>query len=102
MELSILERIVLQGLLPQESDFVTFRIIRELKNELSFTEDEFKKFKITQDNSQIKWNSEGQKHLKKVEIGEKATSIIVDAFKKLNEAGKINEDNYLLYEKFIN
>lgn len=100
MEFNILERLILQGLLPQESSYVTFRIIKELRTELSFSEKELKDFEIKQEGERVTWNEAKQKP-KVIQIGDKAQSIIIDALKKLNEEGKINDNNISLYERFV-
>ncbi len=63
-------------------------------------DEEFKDFGITQDGDQIKWNLKGLQE-KEVEIGEKATDIIVEALKKLDETKKLEQRHLSLYEKFI-
>ena len=100
MEFTILERIILQGLLPQEGDYITFGIIKGLRTELSFSEKEIKDFEIKQDGKSITWDSKKER-VKKVEVGEKAQSIISEALKKLNDEKKINEQNVSLYERFV-
>ena len=100
MEFTILERITLQELLPKQEDYVTMKIIRDLRMELSFSEKEIKDFEINQTNSHITWNTVKEKK-KKIDIGETAHSIICEALKKADKEKKINEQNISLYEKFI-
>jgi len=100
MEFTILERIILQGLLPHEGDYITFGIIKGLRTEFSFSEKEIKDFEIKQDGVNIIWNS-NKERTKKVDVGEKAQSIIAEALKKLNDEKKINDQNVSLYEKFV-
>jgi hypothetical protein len=104
MELSILQRIILQSVLPPEGDYVTIKIIRDLKAELGFSEEEIKKFNITQEGTKIFWDmksAEGKEGLKKINIGPKALDIIVKSLKDLNAQKKINEQNADLYELFV-
>lgn len=100
MEFNILERIILQELLPREGDYITYRIIKELRTELSFSEDEIKRYHIQQDKDRIIFDS-ANKETKNVEIGERIKEMIVSALKKLNEEKKINDNNVSLYEKFV-
>ena len=44
MKLTISERLMLLGVLPKEENFLSLKIIRDLKSALSFTEKETKKF----------------------------------------------------------
>ena len=104
MKLGISERINLLGILPTESNYVTLKIVADLKLELSFSEDEIKECEIESHKDGEKvftiWNQQKAKD-KDVSIGEKATDIIVDALKKLDGENKINEQTATLYEKFI-
>jgi hypothetical protein len=104
MKLGVLERIVLQGILPVESNYVTHKIITELRAELSFSEQEMKDFKIEQklvgNEAKVFWNEKREK-AKEIKIGEVAQTIITEALKHLDEIGKINDQNAGLYEKFV-
>ena len=100
MELTILERIVLLGILPKEANYVTLKIINDLRNELSFNEKEIKEFGIREEGQNVTWNMQ-KARTKKIEIGERMYEIIVSALKKLDEANKINAENASLYEKFV-
>lgn len=101
MELTLLERIVLQSILPKEGDFITFRLIKELRTELSFTEAEIKEFGIRQEGDRLMWDTDKTRP-KNIEIGDTVKSIIVNALNKINEDGKVNDENYTLFEKFVN
>jgi hypothetical protein len=104
MKLNIRERIMIQNILPHEEDYVTYKIIRNLREQLSFTEEEIKEASLTTEvkdgRSIVLWD-ETKAFEKDIEIGEKASQIISEAFIKLNEAKKINDANYDLYEKFV-
>ncbi len=100
MELSILERIILMGILPSEANYLTHKIIVNLKLELAPDEKETKEYEIVEKDGNVFWNPKKER-AKKVEIGEKAHEIIHNALKKLDEEGKINDQNASLYEKFV-
>lgn len=100
MELSVGERLVLLSVLPVEGDFVTLKIVRDLRGDLSFSEEELKELGIVQSEGMVQW-ADGKNTTKDVPIGEKATDIIGDALKKLNEAKILREEHIPLYEKFI-
>ena len=104
MKLNISERINLLSILPTESNYITHKIVTDLKIELSFSEDEIKDYSIEshQEGEQAYtiWNQAAAKD-KDVSIGEKATDIIVDALKKIDEDNKITEQTATLYEKFV-
>jgi len=106
-KLNVLERIVLMGILPANASYASYKIITELKAELSFSEKELKKFGI-KDVSDPKtgqgrtvWNVSANNEYKDINVGEKAKEIIVAELEKLDKEGKINQDNISLYEKFV-
>jgi hypothetical protein len=100
MKLNLLERILILGILPKETNFVTLRIIKDLEKSLSFTEEEIKEYNIRQEGQNINWNIEGNVE-KEIQIGEKATDIIVESLKKLNEQNKLTMQFFSTYDKFI-
>lgn len=98
MNLSVLERLVLLSILPKEGDYATLRILQNLRMSLAFTEEETKEWGITTENNQTKWKMNEETE---IPIGEKATDIIVGAFKKMNKDKKLPEQALGTYEKFI-
>jgi hypothetical protein len=99
-ELSVLERLVLLSILPKEGDFTTLKLVRKLRESLSFDEGEHEKLKFVQDGDQVRWNETAvpPRHMP---IGEKMSDLIQDALKKLNDEKKLREDHFSLYEKFV-
>lgn len=98
MKLSILERLILLGTLPREGNFTTIKIIRKLRETLSFSEEEHKKLQFKDDNDRLTWAMDFEKD---VVIGEKATDTIIESLKKLDEQKKLTEEHFSLYEKFV-
>lgn len=97
MKLSILERITLLGILPAEGDVVTIRVLTKLKRDLGFTEQEIKDFNIQSADGKISWQNGAEVE---IEIGERATDIIKDALKKLNDEKRLREETLPVYDKF--
>jgi len=100
MKLSVLDRLIILNVLPKENDVTTLRIIRKLKEELSFTEQEYKMLQFVGDEKGLRWNIEADIE-KDVEIGEKATDIIAEAFKTLSSQKKLHEEHLDIYDKFV-
>lgn len=99
MNLSVLERLVLLVALPKQGDYATLKILMNLRLSLSFTEEEIKEWGITSDpETGTSWEKNGEAE---IPIGEKATDIIVDAFKKLDREKKLAPEMIDTYEKFI-
>ncbi len=102
MKLNVFERLALLNVLPKQGNFVTLKIIRELKEDLSFDEKEIKELELTVDseNGNATWNPEKDKG-KEIEIGGQANKVIVEALEKLDKQNKMTENHMSLYEKFI-
>jgi len=104
VELTVLERLVLSGLLPKEGNFTNLKLVRQLKEELSFNDIENQKLKFIQEGDQVKWNMvEGEKVRKKVTFADDSImkETIIKELKKLNDDKKLRDEHFTLYEKFI-
>ena len=66
MKLGVKERIVLGSILPSEADFITLKIVRGLRESLSFTDEELQILKIQQSEGMVNWDIEGE-----AQVGEK-------------------------------
>uniref|UniRef100_A0A6M3K8Y7 Uncharacterized protein n=1 Tax=viral metagenome TaxID=1070528 RepID=A0A6M3K8Y7_9ZZZZ len=99
MELGIRERIMLLGILPQEGKVITLKIVKQLRDDLGFSEDEIKDNEMVEADGSVKWLENG--YLKEVPVGEKATDVIADAFKKLDGDGKMQIQFLDVYDKFV-
>lgn len=100
MKLTVLERLILLNIIPREGDYKSIKIIRKLKEALSFDEKEHKLLKFRQEGQATRWEDNVIKD-KEIEIGEIATNLIKETFKTLNTQKKITEEMLSLYEKFI-
>jgi len=100
MELQISERLVLLSILPVEGDFTTLKIVRKLRESLSFNEEEHKLYKFKQEEGKVFWDNDAGDS-KDIDIGEKAQDIIVNALEKLNQDKKLRDEHFSLYEKFV-
>ncbi len=104
MKLNVRERYTLLQSLPATGTLTTIKIVRELREELSFSEEEIEKYEITEtplDNGQVRtsWNNQGEP--KDVEIGEKAMDVIVESLKRLDKQELLTQDHLALCEKFL-
>ncbi len=100
MILNVHERLLVLGVLPNENNFATLKILDELRMNLSYTEKELEKWEIVVDNesNMVKWEENGEAD---IPIGEKATGIIVDQLRKLDKQEKLTLALMSVYEKFI-
>ena len=101
MKLHVVERIKLMQILPfpKEGSRMTFKIIDDLQKDLSFSEKEYKDFKIVENKKtgQISWKNSVEKE---IEIGPIASDIICDALTKVDKAGKFDIYYFELSKKF--
>lgn len=100
MQLDVRERLTILTLLPQEGNFMTLKIVRDLKGELGFSEEEYKLLEFKQTGNSVAWEN-SKDPLKDVEIGEIAREIIAEPLKKMDEDGKLRDEHFLLYMKFV-
>lgn len=100
MKLDVRERLILLSVLPQEGNFVTLKTIRDLQSALSFSEEEHKLYKFVQNEGMVTWDDKTEQS-KEIELGEKATDIIVAALKKLDESKTLKQEHFSIYEKFV-
>lgn len=100
IELGVFDRLILLNILPKEGDFLTLKIVRQLREELSFTEAEHKALQFVQEDGNVRWKSSADKP-KAFDIGVKATEIIVEVLKKLDKDKKLKDEHFGLYEKFV-
>lgn len=102
MELTIDERLTLMLLLPNEGKYNMLKLLRVLREELSFTDEEHKQLEIRNENNRVIWNLEKSKgYVKDIHVGEILSDIIRDKLQKLETEGKLMEVQMSLYEKFV-
>ncbi len=101
MKLNVMERLNVLSVLPKESDFATLKIVRVLQDSVGFGEAEWKEYGIKQKDGSTTWNPEKGSEEKEIEIGEKATDVIKEAFKELNNKKKLTAQHLSVYEKFM-
>jgi len=102
MQLNVFERLVLLNTLPREGDYTTLKLLRKLKEELSFSEKEHEELQFANDggNGRIKWRTEADRS-KEIEIGSKMKEVITDSLQELDKSCKLTEEHLGIYEKFV-
>ena len=99
-ELSVKDRLVLLNILPEQSSLATLRIVRELREGLSFSEEEHAASNMRNlDDGRLMWE-EGKVPDKELDIGPKAASVIRDALEKLDQADELTMDHLDLCDEF--
>lgn len=129
MNLEVIERLTLMNILPQQGDYITLKLVRKLREALSFNEKEiatidFKnhwrcpkcdKVELSSEAikcqdcggymrlaGQVTWDEEKAKSaVKDVHMGGTMISLCTSTLKKLSDEGKLTEQHMSLYEKFV-
>ena len=101
MELTTKQRIILLStLLGARGNLTELRILRELREALSFTEEEHAALEmVSDDEGNISWSSKNDS-TKEVEIGEVARGLIIDQLKTLNRSGQLADGHLDIIELF--
>jgi hypothetical protein len=100
MKLNIAERLMLLNILPPEGSITMMKLLRVLREELSFNEKENKALEFKQEDTMLLWKEDAN-IVKDVKIGEIMTELIKKELKKLNDEEKLTEAHIDLYDKFI-
>ena len=100
MILSIKERLVLNMIMePQSGRYDALKLVRKLREGLSFSEDEIKEVNLrSEDGAGFRWDKEIAKD---IEIGEVIMGMLKKQFQKLDTEEKLQEDHMDIYSKFV-
>ena len=103
MKLNVRDRVILLSVLPREGDILSLKILRKLREDLSFSEDEQRLFEFKQDleRGQVSWDPKCTDAEKEVMIGVRGLEIVKEALEELNKQKKLHVDMLELYEKFV-
>ncbi|MCK5606643.1 hypothetical protein KAR91_32375 [Candidatus Pacearchaeota archaeon] len=102
--LTVRQRIDLNGLLPREATLTAIKMIREVREEVSFSDAEHKKIELKyHGNGSIGWNQLKAKLLKKKKIEIPATicSMIKKSLQLLDKQGKLRDEHIDLFDMFV-
>jgi hypothetical protein len=98
--LSVKDRLLLLSLLPERGDLTTVRIVRELRERLSFGEQEHAALELTADAAgHITWNQSAAQE-RDFLLGEVARRIVGEGLTKLDAEKAVTVDHVGLFEKF--
>lgn len=127
MKFSIQERVALLGLLPKQGNYLNLKILRKLKESLSFNESELESIdfqqtfvcptcakeiispspvtceecKVTMQPSGAVFWTQSKDPMKDVHLGKQALKLCREALEKLNEEENLEENLMGLYEKVV-
>ena len=99
MILTIKERLVLNMVMEQQSGrYDALKLIRKLREDLSFSESEIKEINLRNEDKGFIWDKEIEKD---IPIGEVVMGIIKKQFQKLDREERLMEDHLDIYAKFV-
>lgn len=102
VNLNVLERIMLSGLLPETGSYANFKLITDTRAALSFSQEEHDAINLRpHEGGGLQWDPEHSLEDKAFEFGGVVISIIVAALKKLDDEETLTEQHITLYEKFM-
>jgi hypothetical protein len=103
--LTVPERIALgSSILPSENNFVTLKVVRNIKKQIGFSEEELKNLSlktINLDGGMTRFEWDRAKELPvEYEFSDKAVEIILESLESLGKNKKANEQHLAIWEKF--
>jgi len=105
MKLSVLERVLLSGMMMSyQGNFTNLKLVRVGREILSFNEEENAQLKFTSsEQGNMSWDPTASLLLQAVEIdlSDHMIEIIKAELVKLNDAEELTDQHFSLYEKFI-
>lgn len=99
MKFSVKNRLLLNSILPREGSLLNLKLLRVLREELSFSEEEHKDLNIHQENEMVVWNMEKDIE-KEIEVPEPLVKVIKTTLEKLDKEETLIEDHIELCEMF--
>jgi hypothetical protein len=100
IELTVAERLWLSNILPREGDITSLRILRDFREDLSFSEEENERMKVIAVAGNVQWDA-AKATPKILSLGRKAWSMAKEKLIELEKQHKLNVDCLSLYEKFV-
>ena len=88
MILSVKDRLVLLGALPEAGDFVILKVVMELRMELGLSAEEIETIELKQDGTLTRWNVEKDPN-KEFKLSKTATGVIEMSLKRLDIEKKL-------------
>jgi len=101
VDLNLGERFSLLAILPKEGNFATLKIVRQLRETLSLTEDEIKEYGVRMEGEQLLWTPEAAVIEKEFEFGEFAEELMKKTLKELDKNDKLTERDITIYGKIV-
>lgn len=101
MQVSLIpsERFALIEILPTTGSFATLKLIRKLREKLSFNEAELKEYHVQQKGDQILWDN--ARKAKELDFSDFEASMIKQKLNERDTQQRLEDRHLTVYEKFI-
>ena len=100
MVLTVLERLLILGLLPGEGGIIEMRLKKVIGEKIGLTSDEIVRYEVKEDGANVRWNN-GVEQTSSIELNEAEVGMIRDSLVKLDREKKLNDGHITLYDKFV-
>ncbi len=101
MKMTVKERLLIGSILPPHGNLVTIKIMRELRENLSFSEEEIKELNIRFGETATIWDITKEGEGKEIPVGPKAEEIIKKALQEADNKCLLTDGHIEIYERFI-
>lgn len=103
MKVTILERVLLMGILPREGNVVDMNNSQNIRTAVEFSPEDLDKLKVVQTEKGMEWDAEAANEIgeKDVVVGVSGAELIKKTLKKLSDEEKLPMDALSLYRKFV-
>lgn len=97
-----MERVAIQDLLQSynEGNYVTFKVLGELRNKVGFNSEEVKEFDIKQTGNNVTWNEKGNTP-REFTLNEMEVNLVRDQLIAKDKANKLIQLYLSIYEMFV-
>lgn len=100
MLLSVTDRLLLLGLLPQQGNITMLRVIREARQSLELSADEIVAWEVSQVGDAVRWNQQKAADAE-IPLSAAALGIARTAIRQFDTEGKLTTAHIPLWEKLV-
>ena len=100
MILTIMERMMALGVLPEKGNLAQIRLHNGLINKLGLSAEEMTEYEVKQEGDQMLWRQDLPQE-KDIDLKPAEVVFIADALKKKNDAGELVPQHLTLYDKIV-
>jgi len=102
LKLTVKERFVALSILPAQGNFVTLKVMRKLREKLTFSEEEmtFYSFVMDEEGESVTWDEDVRQE-RDIDLTTKEFELLHTELSKLDTKKTLQDDQFTLYEKLI-